>query len=281
MPGISVNGVESDYIPVMDRGLHYGDGVFETIACVGGRLQFWQQHIERMAAGAARLKICFPGEKPFLSDIRNLLAAHGEQPDCVIKLMLTRGTGERGYRNPEKPLACRIAMVSGWPGYISAVAQQGARIRICDTRIASNPQLAGIKHLNRLENVLARNEWQDEFDEGLMTDIQGNVIEGTMSNVLATRDGILYTPLLDQCGIDGIIRQQLIQLAAELEIRVEEINISVDELVTMDELMLCNSLIGIWPVAEMAGRRCATGKMTRLLTKQLAYRSEKHAQAMG
>jgi 4-amino-4-deoxychorismate lyase len=264
----------------MDRGLHYGDGLFETIACVDRRLQFWQQHIERMAAGAKKLKIAFPGSKLFLADIRNILDSQSDRQDCVIKLMLTRGTGERGYRSPEKPLTCRIVICSDWPNTIAQIAEQGARLRICDTRLATNPQLAGIKHLNRLENVLARNEWQIEFDEGLMTDTEGNIIEATMSNVLAVRNGVLFTPSLDRCGINGIIRQQLIGIAENLGIAVQEKIITQDELVDMDEIMLCNSVIGVWPVTMFAGRQYAIGKTTRLLATQMAERAKQHAQTV-
>ena len=209
MQRIAINGICTEYVPAMDRGLHYGDGVFETIACRDNQLQFWQQHMTRMRAAAAVLKLEFPGEETWLSDVRALLEASDAQRGLVIKLMLTRGVGERGYRVPRSVLPCRLAFISLLPEHTAPVAQQGARVTRCTVPLSVNSVLAGIKHLNRLDNVLARNEWQDEYDEGLMSDHEGNIIEGTMSNLFAVRAGTLYTPALENCGIHGIIRQQL------------------------------------------------------------------------
>lgn len=281
MQSISINGIATDYVSAMDRGLHYGDGIFETIACINYRLQFWQQHMDRMAAAAEKLNISFPGDRIFLQDIQNLLDMHPPSQSCVIKLILTRGSGERGYRCPVKPQPCRIVIRSNWPAGIDQVIKHGARLRICDTQIAINPQLAGIKHLNRLENVLARNEWRDDYDEGLMTDGQGHIIEGTMSNLFAVRDGILYTPALDQCGVSGIIRQQLILLANELKISVQEKPITLTELMQMDEILLTNSVIGLWPVTQFSERTYSIGNVSISLASQLTARANEHAHPVG
>jgi len=281
MQRISINGIQTEYISIMDRGLHYGDGIFETIACVNNQLQFWSQHLARMAAGAEKLKISFPDEHLWLSDIQQLLDTQVSDQSCIIKLVLTRGIGERGYRSPARPLPNRIAIKADWPDNIDQVADRGARIRICETRLPVSPQLAGMKHLNRLENVLARNEWQDEYDEGLMMDFQDNIIEGTMSNVFAVKQGVLYTPALDRCGINGIIRQQLLSIAKELNMRVQESNITQAELAQMDEILLTNSVIGIWPVTEFGDIRYTAGDTTRLLAERLAERVEHHAQTVA
>ncbi len=281
MQRISINGVQAEYISVMDRGLHYGDGVFETIACVNNQLQFWPQHLARMAAGAEKLEISFPDEHLWLHDVQQLFDEQVSGEPCIIKLMLTRGIGERGYRSPAKPLPNRIAIKTDWPDNIDQLADRGARIRVCETRLSVSPQLAGIKHLNRLENVLARNEWQDEYDEGLMMDFQGNIIEGTMSNVFAVKEGALYTPALDRCGVNGIIRQQLLSIANELNMRVLESTITQTGLAEMDEMLLTNSVIGIWPVAECADTKYTIGDTGRLLVERLAERVEHHAQTVA
>jgi 4-amino-4-deoxychorismate lyase len=278
MQRISINGVQAEYISVMDRGMHYGDGVFETIACVNNQLQFWPQHLARMAAGAEKLEINFPDEDLWLHDVQQLFDEQVSGEPCIIKLMLTRGIGERGYRHPANAVPSRIAIRTGWTDNTNRV---GARIRLCDTRLSVSPQLAGIKHLNRLENVLARNEWQDEYDEGLMMDFQGNIIEGTMSNVFAVKEGALYTPALDRCGINGIIRQQLLSIANELNMRVLESTITQTGLAGMDEILLTNSVIGIWPVAEFADTKYTIGDTGRLLVERLAERVEHHAQIVA
>jgi 4-amino-4-deoxychorismate lyase len=281
MQRIIINGVQAEYISAMDRGLHYGDGIFETIACVNNQLQFWPQHIARMADGAKKLKIDFPGDKLWLRDVQTLFNHQPAGESWVIKLILTRGAGERGYRSPAKSLPSRIAIRSSWPDNIDQVAERGARIRVCDTRLAVSPQLAGIKHLNRLENVLARNEWRDEYDEGLMMDFRGHVIEGTMSNLFAVKNNVLYTPALDQCGVNGVIRQQIISIADELKLAIQETGMTLAELMQMDEMMLTNSVIGLWPVSNFADGQYAIGDTTQLLAERLAERMGNHAQVIA
>ncbi len=278
MSRIIINGVATQYLSVMDRGLHYGDGIFETIACVENNLQFWQQHMLRMATSADKLGLAFPGEQNFLHDIHSLLAAASAPENCVIKLMLTRGIGDRGYRIPAHTNACRMVMASDWPWHIKAITEQGARVRLCATQVSINPQLAGIKHLARMENVLARNEWQDEFDEGLMSDLHGYIIEGTMSNLFASRDGVLYTPSLQHSGIDGIMRQQVMAIARQQGLEVQEVKLRQADLLTMDELMLSNSLIGVCSVREFAGKSFLPGKMSIMLRSALHRRIVEHGQ---
>ncbi len=281
MQRIVINGVRAEYVPAMDRGLHYGDGVFETIACANNRLQFWQQHITRMRSAAEKLKLDFPGEGVYLHDIRRLLENGDAQTACVIKLMLTRGVGERGYRVPVQSLPCRMVFKSPMPAHVERVAQQGARLTLCAMPISVNPALAGIKHLNRLDNVLARHEWQDQFDEGLMCDQQGNIIEGTMSNLFAVRAGKLYTPALESCGIDGIIRQQLLDIAKQQNIPVQITTITHNELIKMDEIFLCNSIIGCWPVTAFSGKEFQSGPITAILADKLKQRVEDDARFIG
>lgn len=278
MPGIIINGVATEYVSAKDRGLHYGDGIFETIACVDQRLQFWQQHMARMSLAAEKLGLIFPGEQNFLDDIQQLLSAENTAANCVIKLMLTRGNSDRGYRVTDASRVCRIAMLTDWPVHIEDIRQQGARVRLCQTQVAMQPQLADIKHLSRIENVMARKEWQDEFDEGLMPDFHNHIIEGTMSNLFAVRDGVLYTPSLESCGINGIIRQQMISIVSALGLELQETHMNQADLLAMDELMLTNSLIGIWPVREFAGKTYSPANMTQQLGEALHRRMIEHGQ---
>ena len=281
MQGIVINGICTEYVPAMDRGLHYGDGVFETIVCQDNRLQFWQQHMTRMRAGATILRLDFPGEETWLNDVRSLLEAGDAKRSLVIKLMLTRGVGERGYRVPRTVLPCRLAFKSLVPENTAPLSHQGARVTRCTVPLSVNSVLAGIKHLNRLDNVLARNEWQDEYDEGLMSDHKGNIIEGTMSNLFAVRAGTLYTPALENCGIHGIIRQQLLEIASEQNISLEVTTITHEALLQMDEIFLCNSVIGARPVTEYSGKEFLPGSITALLSDKLKKRIEDYAQFIG
>lgn len=277
MEQILINGIAADYVSATDRGLHYGDGIFETIACIGGQPVFLAQHLHRMAQGAHRLDISFPGEQLFRGDIGRLLA--GRQGDSVIKLMLTRGPGQRGYRCDTRQTPTRLSMLSDWPAHISRWRQQGINARFCKTPVSTNPALQGIKSLNRLENVLASNELGADADEGFMSNTDGHIIEGTMSNIFAIMDATLVTPDLSQGGIEGIMREQIIALAADNNIKLQIRPIDREELLLSRELFVCNSLIGICPVRQIEQQAFETGTMTDTINELLQRRIDADAKA--
>jgi 4-amino-4-deoxychorismate lyase len=263
-----INGIEAGYVSAMDRGLHYGDGVFETIACVNGSAQFAREHLTRMRAGASRLAIPYPDDALFMQDISALMSLAGETADCVIKLMLTRGVGRRGYRFDRNQTPTRVSMRSDWPGHV-ARWQQGVRTRFCETPISINPRLAGIKHLNRLDNVLASAELGDNCEEGFMLDQQGHVIEATMSNVFAVIDDALITPDLANGGIQGIIRDKLLSIAAEQGVTTEIRALQQRELLSATEVFICNSVLGVCPVTRIEAQHKHAGEMTPMLEDKL------------
>ena len=264
---IIINGQAQDTIAATDRGLTYGDGLFETIACVNGRLQFFAEHLQRFNEGCERLSLPLISEQQCLDDIRQLPT--GQQP-AVIKLMLTRGSGGRGYNMPVESHTTRIVSLHEWPAYAPELAQQGARLVVCKTPLSVNPALAGLKHLNRLDNVLARAEWNDaDILEGLMLDTQGHVIEGTMSNIFAIENNCIYTPSLEQAGVAGIIRQQVMRLAEKLSYSCEQVPLSVAHLYNMDELFISNSLLGICPVRQLNDAHFTDWSITSTLQQHL------------
>lgn len=266
MTNVLINGQPQTTIEYTDRGLHYGDGLFETIALVNGRLQLWQLHMQRLHDGCKRIQLPPVNESLWLHDIAQLNATG----NCVIKLLLTRGSGGRGYRFPEATQVTRIAAVYPWPEHPASNAQDGVTVTVCGTAASVNPALAGLKHLNRLENVLARNEWLDaSLAEGLMLDDHGHVIEGTMSNLFAVKNGEVHTPLLNRAGVRGVMRAHIINLAKQLNIPVQEHDISLSALHQMDELFLTNSLIGIWPVKQLQATEFSVGKITKQLITNL------------
>ncbi|HEY9200803.1 MAG TPA: aminodeoxychorismate lyase [Gammaproteobacteria bacterium] len=268
MQNILINGQAASQIDVRDRGFQYGDGVFETIACKNGQLEFWQAHMQRLADACERLNLPAVPAQQWLDDI----AALQPQGEAVIKLILTRGVSGRGYAysdSEQQPL--RVCALYPWPDY-PPQNQQGINAIICKTPVSMNAALAGIKHLNRLDNVLARNEWRDpHIAEGLMLDHQQHVIEGTMSNVFCVLDDQLYTPSLDRCGVRGVMREQIIQLAQSQGITLNEIEISQQNFLQMDEIFVSNSLIGIWPVSRIVDQpeRQYTTSMAQQLQRQL------------
>lgn len=247
-----INGVKTNRIPATDRGLQYGDGVFETIAIKEGRPCLWQQHLKRLLSGCARLGIPDPDEDQLQEEVVQEI---GSKQQAVIKIIITRGKGDRGYKAPEEPVPRRIIQSTPWPEYPVDVLEQGVQIQICNTRLSCNPVLSGIKHLNRLEQVLARSEWDDPgISEGLMLDLSGHVIEGTMTNLFLISKGRFITPNLEKCGIQGIMRGLVIDIAQERKIPVETRAVTLKDLHTAQLLFLTNSLIGIWPVNELWGR---------------------------
>lgn len=275
MRGLLINGIESGYVSVQDRGLHYGDGVFETIACSAGQAQFVDQHLDRLQRGARVLGIAFPDRQLFLDDIGRLLQQGNGAG--VVKLILTRGRGKRGYRCEQNHLPTRISMFAERPAYIDRWQHAGITARFCVTPVSVNPQLAGLKTLNRLENVLAARELGDGFDEGIMMDPGGCVIEGTMSNVFAVIDDVLVTPALTRCGIEGIMRAQVIDIAATQAMKVDIRDIPRDELLSAAEVFVSNSLIGLCAVRQIEQHEFAAGRIMQTINTHLQKRMQAHA----
>jgi len=245
-----------------DRGLAYGDGLFETIAVRRGQPRLLERHVQRLAAGCQRLRI--PCDVTQVAgEIRAYAAALGEG---VAKLLITRGDGLRGYAPPADPEVRRLLLGSPSPAYPEEHRLEGIALYPCTTRLASQPLLAGLKHLNRLEQVLARAEWSGtEYAEGLMLDQGGRPVEGVFSNLFLVHDGELLTPALDHCGVAGVMRGLILELAARDGLTVRVSPLVLDDLLQADEVFLCNSQYGIWPVRRYAAANWSVGPVTRKL----------------
>ncbi len=244
-----VNGVVGAGLDPLDRGLHYGDGVFRSLRVSGGRPCLWEEQLDRFAVDAARLGLDFPEASLWRRDLAQLEASLA---GGVLKLLLTRGGGQRGYRLPDAPKPCRMLIYDPAPPQSDAWPMAGLNLRLCELRLGAQPRLAGVKHLNRLENVLARAEWNDPaIHEGLLRDEAGRVISGVMSNVLFWRGDCLCTPCLDRCGVAGLTRARLMRRAAAAGYAVRESEFGLDEVLAADELMVCNSVIGLHRVASL------------------------------
>lgn len=267
MPMILVDGLPASAVPADDRGFTYGDGVFRTLPVRKGRAQWWPQQYAKLAADCSALGITAPAESDLLRDVQTIAL---QLPDCALRITVTRGSGGRGYALPENPQSRRVVSATPLPDYPRHWPEQGIRVRMCELSLAAQPRLAGIKHLNRLENVLARAEWSDPaIAEGLLLDKAGNVIEGTRSNVFMVEDGALFTPDLSHCGVAGVTRDVIIAAASRngLHCRIEPINRQRLEAAT--EVFLVNSLIGMWPVAALEQRRWSDFKVALLVRKWL------------
>lgn len=261
-----INGVPSEHVSPRDRGLAYGDGVFETVTVRQGKTRLLERHLHRLRLGCQRLNIPLEIDQ-LQAEIASFIA---QIDNAVVKLIVSRGVGARGYALPQPQQPQRILISSPLPSYPAANAEKGVKLFPCTTRLAEQPLLAGIKHLNRLEQVLARAEWQAaDYAEGLMCDQSGRVIEGVFSNLFLVSSGQLLTPGLQRCGIAGVMREAILEQAKCMDIQCAVRDISYAELLAADEVFLCNSLYGIWPVRELDGRCWEVGKLTRTLQSLL------------
>jgi 4-amino-4-deoxychorismate lyase len=263
-----INGAPGGSLSPLDRGLHYGDGLFETIACVGGRPRFLTLHLERLTRGCKRLGLTPPGNVELRREL-TAIAALTER--AIVKLLLTRGpAAARGYGVSGAEKATRLALRYRWDADDPRLGEQGVRVRTAALRLAENPPLAGLKHLNRLEQVLARREWTDpQIAESLMFSSGGRLVSGVMSNVFLVEGGKLRTPQLDRCGVAGIMRQVVLREAAHLGIAAEEAALGSEDLARARELFLTSALIGVRPVSAIDGRTCEVGAVTRELQRRL------------
>ncbi|VVO13215.1 aminodeoxychorismate lyase [Pseudomonas fluorescens] len=257
-----VDGQPADALSLKDRGLAYGDGLFETIAVHNGAPVLLDRHLARLVKGCQRLAINLD-HSALCTELASYAQALG---DGVLKLIVTRGDGLRGYAPDPSAQARRIMQGTPPVAYPVANAEQGVRLFPCSTRLSRQPLLAGLKHLNRLEQVIARSEWQDtEHAEGLMLDQAGRVIEGVFSNLFLVRDGVLITADLKRCGVAGVMRAELLFQAESSGIPTQITDISLDQLQWADEVFVCNSVYGVWPVRAYAALSWPVGPLTRKL----------------
>ncbi len=230
-----------------DRGLAYGDGLFETMRVHRGRIPWLMRHRERLLRGARHLHMPLPPLDRVAEVIGELCA--GGDADGVAKLIVTRGRGDRGYAPPSEAVPGWI--VSRHP--LPAPPLRGLRLHLCRTALSKQAELAGLKHCNRLEQVLARAEAEaHQCDEGLMRDGDGRVVSATSANFLLLRHGQWFTPGVERCGVAGVLRGWLLEQGLVLEA-----DISLDEVRNADALALCNAVRGILPVESLGERQWA------------------------
>ena len=243
-----VNGVEGAAIAADDRGLQYGDGLFETMAVTNGRIRHFDLHMTRLAEGCHRLGMPAPPVALIEDDCEEALEGLGA---AVVKLILTRGPGPRGYPPPLEPTLTRIVTsTAAHP----PETRPYLTVRICETRLGLNPRLAGMKHLNRLEQVLAGAELRDpQVDEGLMRSTDDRLVSGTASNVFLVRDGVLHTPRITDCGVSGVMRQLVLRAAEQAGIPTDVRDVRFEEVLEAHELFLTNAVRGIRPVGAIEG----------------------------
>jgi len=267
-----VNGVEGAGISADDRGLQYGDGLFETMGAANGKVRRLAQHLARLAEGCHRLGMPVPPSDLIEVDCARVLEGLGT---AVVKLIVTRGPGPRGYAPPAEPTLTRI-VVSTAQQVSAAEAARPLSVRICETRLARNSRLAGIKHLNRLEQVLAGAEVREAaVDEGIMRSTDDRVIAATAANLFLVREGRLLTPQITDCGVAGVMREAVLRQAAQLGLETEVGDITLVDLESADECFLTNAVRGVRPVGSVEGfRTFGPGPVTARLRQAIEAAEE-------
>ncbi len=262
-----INGQQQDSLAVANRALHYGDGLFETFAVQEGQPLAWDRHIVRLQSGCERLAIKCPDIARLQAEALQICA--GIQL-AVLKLIISRGEGGRGYQPPLAAQTTRIFSLHDWPNYPGEHQQEGIKATICRMRLGNVPTLAGIKHLNRLEQVLLKQELSTSAcAEAIVMDIGDRVVEGTMSNIFLVKNGQLFTPELSRAGVAGVIRGRILELGRDLDMGHAVRDIVLDDVLHADEVFFCNSVAGIWPVILIDQTSYNVGPYTRQLQRKL------------
>ncbi len=264
-----INGSFNHVITPFDRGFAYGDGVFRTIKMQGGLPECWPQHYQKLVADCAAINIVCPSAELLMSDLSQLFLADVENVDlhAVAKIIITRGEGNRGYTPPAITAPMRVVTKSAMPDYPAVRFSDGVHLTVCETHLGAQPKLAGIKTLNRIENVLARMEWAGSISadiaDGIMLDMQDNVIECTAANIFARFGDTLMTPSLANCGIAGITRQRIIDLAPMLKLKTAIETFDLTKLLMADEIIICSSLYGAWQVVQIQDKTIKTHMLSK------------------
>jgi 4-amino-4-deoxychorismate lyase len=262
-----INGHRGHCVDVSDRGLLYGDGLFETVAVRDQAPCLWAAHVSRLTRGAQRLGIPMPEPSLLRKEAAHLIAGVS---DAVLRITLTRGGEGRGYRPPLHARPTRLLVL--YPNATPAGhwLRPGIRLRLCRAQISENAQLAGIKHLNRLEQVLARSEWDDpDSVDGVMTDSRGHVICGTMSNLFLVDDQGIATPSLRRCGVAGVVRGLVLDRAAALGLSLRVTEVTLEALAAARAVFVTNSLLGLVPIARFEGSEYDAQEIPATLIEQV------------
>ena len=262
-----VNGLPQRVDPA-DRGLAYGDGLFETMAAKDARIRWLDQHLQRLESGCRQLLMPSPDTAALSAEIAAALPTSGR---AVVKLILTRGSGARGYRPPQTPVTTRILGIGAWPDYPASNYTAGISLGVCGLRLGDSC-VAGLKHLCRLEQVLAQQELAGlGVEEGVLLDVRGHAVGGTMTNLFAVKDETLLTPKLDRCGVRGVMRRIVLETAIDAGLKAMETELDLNALEQADELFVTNALVGVWPVNRLQARTFSVGSKTRTLQRLLGY----------
>lgn len=264
-----VNGIQQHHIDIENRGLAYGDGLFTTAKISNGNIQFLSAHIERLLLGCKKLGITPPAQNDLITQLTAIAKNYSL---AVLKVMITAKSGGRGYARSISNGHDLIIMVHDYPSHYDELANTGLKLGISKQQIGLNPMLAGLKHLNRLEQVLLRDELSSRAEDDLLvTNILGEVIEATSANVFFTLNGILHTPDVSQSGVNGIMRQAVLKRYPDTIVKP----VFLKELAKIETMFICNCVMGIMPVSNFNNRVLAI-EQVKLIRNNMSKDADLH-----
>lgn len=272
-PLVSLNGVltptDKPCLLPTDRGVLYGDGLFETVRIYHSRLFRLETHLQRLASAAVKLRLSPPSLERVVGEVRQLIDANGRE-NGFLRITLTRGTtpGLDSTREVSPTLLLTT-------GPLRPNTDQPVRLVTVTIRREANALLSGIKSLNYLPNILARFEVKDQgADEGLMLNTQGAVAEGTISNIFWITGNTLFTPALACGALPGITRAVTLDMAMEIGMAFREGVFFPDELDRADCVFVTNALIEITPVSWFDGKPTRNTGFSAIDRLKTAYRQK-------
>ncbi len=269
-----VNGKLVSGIAPTNRGFAYGDGIFRTMRLLDGELQDWPLHYQTLVADCSKIQIVCPSAELLMQEFKYFMASASEEDTqfSIIKIIITRGEGARGYAPPAVCEPTRVLIQSPLPNYPDEIYANGVALYSCQTRLAHQPILAGIKHLNRLENVLARAEHKDpRFFDGLLQDYDGHVIEAVSGNLFIRKEGVVMTPALDSCGVAGVMRQKILDWYRTQGQPVVIAPLSIEDVLQAEGVVIVNSVYGVLQVAQIDEHVMAADHWAQQLRSQLHF----------
>jgi aminodeoxychorismate lyase len=262
---VLIDGEVESKISIFNRNMQYGDGLFETCVAKNNKVLFWENHFDRLNNGCERLNIKKIENSIWLKDIKKALSLSSEN-NCIVKLILSRGNSLRGYSYSKDIEPIRVVIVSKLSEYIT---KKTYSLEYAMSGFHSNPKLAGIKHCNRLEQIMARTNML--ADEAIMLDESRSIISVTQGNIYFIFGNKLVTPKLDKCGVIGSRRPIILELSRFINLEVAEDKISINQLEKADEVFVANSLIGIQPVTLIGDYYLSNNPITKKI--RVAYSS--------
>lgn len=259
-----INGKKSLGLNPFDRGLAFGDGVFRTMKIQNGVPKYWKHHYEILSHDAKSIQIHIPSSRTLLNDVKKLFSEPG---DFVGKFIVTRGVSERGYQFKKNIKCTRILLKNTFVPIRKKIVTEGVCLQVCKQTLSENSMLSGIKHLNRLENVLAKTELEEGNFDGILLDNHGYVNECISSTIIMRVNDYLYLPIQNMSGVSGVTKRIILNNAGHMGYKVKTKKILLSELIKSDEVVITNSLIGAIPIRKIKNKTWKSFKLAYDINK--------------